>query len=154
MKLKTPLKSAADLKRSFVPGSPFALTPAQRAEINRDPVRRDAWDHFERSYASDQEKKRLAATSPVEANRLGLAYTGPEMPDKGQKNGSCNRTACQMPLAGQPQFWMVNHMVHNGRYYYCGKCERAFSKWDHIDRPGEPLRCTPDEDNDKLPGRD
>jgi hypothetical protein len=90
---------------------------------------------------------RKAELSPEQASAAGIGYCGPEMPDKGLKDGSCNRTACQMPLAGKPQFWMKNYVVENGRLYYCAKCARDFAYWDRIDRPGEPLRCTPDEDN-------
>jgi hypothetical protein len=51
-------------------------------------------------------------------------------PDKGQKDGSCNVTACQVPLKGRRQGWMVNHTVENGRYYYCASCCRKFNEWD------------------------
>lgn len=68
-------------------------------------------------------------------------------PDKGHRDGSCNRTACQRPLAGQVQFWMVDYGKAGGRLYYCAECEREFTRWDKIDRPGQPLRCSPDEAN-------
>jgi hypothetical protein len=141
MKLKKPLKSASDLRRS----GPLKLPAAERAKLL--PHQRDAWDRMEQSYQRDQDKKAQAATSPVAANAVGLGYTGPQMPDKGEKDGSCNVTACQMPLAGKPQFWMKNHMT-GGRLYYCGRCERRFSDWDREIR--EPLRCTPDEGNEAL----
>jgi hypothetical protein len=51
-------------------------------------------------------------------------------PDKGKKDGSCNVTACQKPLAGTMQGWMVNHMVQDGRLYYCPECCRRFNEWD------------------------
>ena len=66
------------------------------------------------------------------------------MPDKGKKDGSCNRTACQRPLRGKRQYYMRDYMVQDGRLYYCEPCEREFTRWDRIDRPGEELRCTLD----------
>lgn len=51
-------------------------------------------------------------------------------PDKGQKDGSCNVTACQAPLAGTMQGWMVDYMVQNGRLYYCERCSRRFNEYD------------------------
>lgn len=55
---------------------------------------------------------------------------GGNKPDKGKKDGSCNVTACQAPLAGTMQGWMVNHIVHNGRLYYCEQCCHRFNEWD------------------------
>lgn len=63
--------------------------------------------------------------------------------DKGKKDGSCNVTACQAPLAGTMQGWMVNHTVANGRFYYCGKCCHRFNEYD--DRIRQPRRITWDE---------
>lgn len=64
-------------------------------------------------------------------------------PDKGKKDGSCNVTACQAPLAGTMQGWMVNHTVTNGRFYYCASCCLKFIDWDR--RSGDPMRITWDE---------
>ena len=66
-------------------------------------------------------------------------------PKKGEKDGLCNRTACQRPLEGKRQYYMRDYGTTDGRLYYCEPCERDFSHWDRIDRPGEPLRCTLDE---------
>lgn len=66
-------------------------------------------------------------------------------PDKGQKDGSCNRTACQAPLAGRPQYYMRDYGTTDGRLYYCEPCAIDFTHWDRIDRPGQPFRCTFDE---------
>lgn len=41
-------------------------------------------------------------------------YNGPEKADKGQENGSCNRTSCQAPNA----IWW-NHGSHS---WYCKDC--------------------------------
>lgn len=67
-------------------------------------------------------------------------HQGPNKPDKGKLNGSCNRTACQAPLADDEQWWMNNPTVENGRYYYCGVCAYEFNKWD--DQIRTPRRCT------------
>lgn len=64
-------------------------------------------------------------------------------PDKGHKDGSCNVTACQAPLAGTMQGWMVNYVVTNGRLYYCERCCRRFNEYDDSIR--ESRRITWDE---------
>jgi hypothetical protein len=87
----------------------------------------------------DQYKWPRRAGDPPHA---GYGHTGPNNPDKGLRDGSCNRTACQRPLKGQTQYSMRNHMVENGKFYYCEDCAASFTHWDHIDRPGEPVRCT------------
>lgn len=84
--------------------------------------------------------KRVAAIFPTDAPTTNH-------PDKGKRDGRCNRTACQRPLAGKPQFYMDGIFTAGPRLYYCGDCEHEFTKWDRIDRPGEPLRCKPDEGN-------
>lgn len=64
-------------------------------------------------------------------------------PDKGHANGSCNRTACQAPLAHEPEHqFMRDYMTANGRLHYCAKCARDFDHWDRIDSPGQPPRIT------------
>ena len=67
--------------------------------------------------------------------------SNPHKPDKGLMNGSCNRTACQAPLAHEPvhQF-MDGNFTGRGRLFYCRACSWEFDKWDRIDRPGEPMR--------------
>lgn len=67
----------------------------------------------------------------------------PNNPDKGQANGSCNRTACQAPLADEPihQF-MEGNFTGGPRLHYCAKCAREFDRWDQIDRPMELRRIT------------
>lgn len=143
MKLKKRLKGVAELKKGPVRYPPYmavrkameGLPPESKAAVQR--------------YYTEQEKRRNAVT-PEECKAAGVMFNG-TMPDKGKKDGSCNRSACQMPLLGKPQFWMKDYTITNGRLYYCRECEHEFSKWDRVDRPGEPLRCTPDEDNEKLP---
>ena len=63
-----------------------------------------------------------------------------EMSDKGQENGSCNRTACQAPGAR----W-YNHGSHA---WYCGRCRRMiefdavnYRNWkrDHEPNCGHPM---------------
>lgn len=148
MKLKKPLKGVGDVRRGptpLDPTNPFGLPAEVRVQMN--PIEREAWATYEARALSYEQKKQDAKTSPIAANRVGMGYTGPEMPDKGKKDGSCNRTACQMPLKGEPQFWMKDHMT-GGRQYYCRNCRRLFDEADHQFR--EPLRCTADEDNEKL----
>lgn len=62
--------------------------------------------------------------------------------DKGKRDGSCNRTACQAPLKGRPQWYMRESAIHEGRLYYCDACARDFNAWDR--RSGDPKRCTYD----------
>jgi len=59
--------------------------------------------------------------------------------DKGMRDGSCNRTACQKPLEGMPRWSMPNY-TRGGRLYYCTQCVNEFHKWDR--RCGDELRCT------------
>ena len=65
--------------------------------------------------------------------------TSTNKPDKGKINGSCNRTACQRPLAHEPvhQF-MDGNFTGGPRLYYCSDCAHEFDKWDH--RSGDPIR--------------
>ncbi len=116
---------------------------------------------IERQEREAEQREIAATTSPLTAHAAGVGYHGPNLPDKGQKNGSCNVTACQMPLAGRPQFYMKDFGRRN---YYCPSCERKMTEWDdHCvrTRQQEPngwngalnefgRRCWPDEDNGKL----
>lgn len=56
---------------------------------------------------------------------------GPNNPDKGHANGSCNRTACQAPLAEEPvhQF-MDGNFMGGPRLHYCERCSRLFDRDD------------------------
>lgn len=60
-------------------------------------------------------------------------------PDKGKANGSCNRTACQAPLAHEPvhQF-MDGNFTGGPRLHYCARCATDFDDWDH--RSGDRVR--------------
>ena len=91
-------------------------------------------------HEAKQKARREAQSDPIKANAAGVAYTGPAMPDKGRQDGSCNRTACQMPLKGKTQFFMRDYLVEGGRLHYCADCARLF---DESDRQfGDPRRCT------------
>jgi hypothetical protein len=80
--------------------------------------------------------------TPTEAAARGVGYSGPVMPDKGLKDGSCNRTACQLPLLGQEQWTMPSYGRGgtNGKFYYCRECARKFHEADRDF--GQPPRCT------------
>lgn len=86
------------------------------------------------------------ASQPNIAYRSSARHTGPNNPDKGMKDGSCNRTACQRPLKGRVQYYMTTPFTAGEKLYYCRDCADSFAHWDRIDRPGEPLRCTLDPD--------
>ncbi|WCS27978.1 hypothetical protein LOK46_14475 [Methylobacterium sp. NMS14P] len=73
---------------------------------------------------------------------LFASMAQPLKPEKGRKDGSCNRTACQAPLKGKRQWTMVDHSVVDGRLYYCARCAWDFNAWDR--EIGVTLRCTPD----------
>ena len=81
--------------------------------------------------------------TPLDAFARGVGYSGPEMPDKGQRDGSCNRTACQLPLKDQAQWTMPNYGRSggtDGKLYYCTACAEKFHEADR--EFGQPLRCT------------
>jgi hypothetical protein len=48
--------------------------------------------------------------------------------DKGEKGGSCNRTACQKPAADDPHG--IRWFNHSTRKYYCRSCA-----WELNDDP-------------------
>lgn len=66
-------------------------------------------------------------------------YPTENKPDKGAMNGSCNRTACQRPLADEPvhQF-MARPFTSGQRLFYCERCALDFDQWDH--RSGDAVR--------------
>lgn len=52
--------------------------------------------------------------------------------DKGKADGSCNRTACQSPLAEEFEHqFMDGNFTGGPRLHYCEKCAADFDKWDH-----------------------
>lgn len=78
----------------------------------------------------------------------GFTYTPPadppNKPDKGQFDGSCNRTACQVSIAG------LNWFNTSTRRYYCGRCADLIDEWNV--RRGEPRLLVYVEDpNDQPP---
>jgi hypothetical protein len=51
--------------------------------------------------------------------------------DKGKANGSCNRTACQAPLADEPEHqFMDGNFTGGPRLHYCERCARLFDRDD------------------------
>ena len=79
--------------------------------------------------------------TPLESFARNVLYRGPAMPDKGLRNGSCNRSACQLPLAGQPQWTIPSYGEEgtDGKFYYCRVCADLFKKVD--DECRRPFRC-------------
>lgn len=56
-------------------------------------------------------------------------------PDKGLENGACNRTACQRPLADEPEHqFMDGNLTGGPRRYYCADCAFAFDRVDADNR--------------------
>lgn len=96
-------------------------------------------EYLERSQREREERMATSRRSPQEAAAIGIGYNGPLLPDKGQKDGSCNRTACQMPLAAEPAHqFMDGNFTGRGRLYYCAKCAADFDDWDY--RSGDRVR--------------
>jgi hypothetical protein len=61
--------------------------------------------------------------------------------DKGLANGSCNRTACQAPLAHELEHQFMEGIFTGGpRLHYCEKCAADFDSWDF--RSGDRVRIT------------
>ncbi len=145
MKLKRRLKNVSDVTRAPIIPTPRTSKFAPNRVQDAVSYMATAEALIESYEAKREAEHAESIASPERAAKVGRGYAGPEMPDKGKKNGSCNRTACQMPLAGKPQFWMKDHMVKDGRLYYCRACERMFTRADREYR--DELRCQPDEDN-------
>jgi hypothetical protein len=113
---------------------------------------------MKKHFMTSAERKAAAAPpipqKPVSAlpkwdKKSGEEYNGyvhAPKADKGQKDGSCNRTACQAPLKGEPQYYMRADFNPNGRVYYCEVCADLFTASDRRFNPGEPPRCTLDRD--------
>lgn len=80
--------------------------------------------------------RRAATTRPPEhvyQSRLaGTVREGSENnPDKGHKDGSCNRTACQRPLAMETEHQFMEPPFTAGeRLYYCAYCALDFDRID------------------------
>ncbi len=75
----------------------------------------------------------------VEKRKRNLAQDYQET--KGLLDGHCNRSACQRPLEGQPQWWMTDHeSFTDEKLYYCDRCAMDFNRWDR--QIGAPVRCT------------
>lgn len=141
--IKSRLKGVDDLKRrpqaapAALAANPYMTTPEMRREMTSE--QRGAWDYLQRTFLRDQENKRRATESPLDARAVGMGYIGPLMEDKGKANGSCNRTACQMPLAEEPVHQFMDGSFTGGvRLHYCAKCAADFDDWDH--RSGDRIR--------------
>lgn len=120
-----------------VESDPWHLTSEQRHAMTREQCA--AWDKMASSYRTEQAKRVSAAASPEVAQALGMAYTGPDTPDKGQRDGHCNRSRCQAPLQGRRQFVMDGDYTGGPPRFYCAACADAFNKHDRQMR--QPLRC-------------
>lgn len=133
MKLQRRLKGVADVSRDRQHYGKRRLSPNEAARLA------SGGDILERLERQNEERRIASTTSPLTARAAGLAYNGPNMPDKGQANGSCNRSACQMPLAGEPvhQF-MEGNFTGGPRLHYCATCAADFDDWDH--RSGDRIR--------------
>lgn len=152
MKTRRPLKGLSDIKRAArqsrtypisPPRSPARTEREEAAKLQRD-VERLLSAHEKKAAA----KAAAGKKSPEAARAADTSYNGDLMPDKGKRDGSCNVTACQMPLLGKPQF-IMRHPWCAGELYYCKRCNDGFRRWDEIDRPGT-YRCEPDPRNADL----
>lgn len=125
--------------------SAVATVMAEKNEPFTDAMRQAARAHFLEmgrvwgNTVSRNRARREASKDPVTAKAAGVGYNGPVLPDKGLQDGSCNRTACQMPLAGKRQFFMRDYLT-GGRLHYCGDCGDLFDADDR--KFGDPRRCT------------
>lgn len=152
MKTRRPLKGLADIKKQAHQSRTYPITPPRSpARVSREESerrRREAEEWLRKAEAKAAARDLAATTSPLTAHAAETSYRGPNMPDKGKRDGSCNVTACQMPLLGKPQFIMREPWCA-GELYYCKRCNDGFRKWDEIDRPGT-YRCEPDPRNAAL----
>lgn len=108
------------------------LTPEQAKLLQEyeDLMNRDRIKRLERTQTGSR--------SPEDAHNAGLGYTGPAMADKGLKDGSCNRTACQLPMPKFGQWIMDGAYAPGGALYYCDLCARKFLDADR--QFGDPPR--------------
>ncbi len=110
---------------------------SQQGYVKMPPSLASLAEPIEDRYAA--KRAREAEYTPTEARDNGVGYSGPIMADKGEREGSCNRTACQVPLVGLPRWSMPNYST-GGRLYYCQRCVDLFHESDRQFR--EPLRCS------------
>jgi hypothetical protein len=141
MKLKKRLKGVADLKKGprEVLHGPISQQISRQVQRRMTPEQIDGLKRMDAAQVQNMSRAEAQRHSPEAADAIGMGYTGPETPGKGKKDGNCNVTACQMPLAGKLQFFMDGRpWSHTDeRKYYCAKCEKHMTKWDKIDRPGQ-----------------
>lgn len=76
------------------------------------------------------------SAQPAPAKRSSTVEVASENnADKGLKNGSCNRTACQHPLAEEPTHqFMAPPFTAGERLYYCAHCSLDFDRIDEQNR--------------------
>lgn len=101
-----------------------------RPRRSRESIEAELHALNERLAQDNARRAHLSQVDPVAAHEAGLGYNGPNMPDKGEKDGSCNVTACQLPLAGRPQYFMRDMMYTDRKLYYCTRCAAAMTDWD------------------------
>ena len=152
MKTRRPLKGLSDIKKQAHQSRTYPITPPRSpGRVSREEAerrRREAETWLRDAEAKAAAKAAASKLSPEAARAAETGYTGDLMPDKGKRDGSCNVTACQMPLLGKPQF-IMRHPWCVGELYYCKRCNDGFRYWDEIDRPGT-YRCEPDPRNADL----
>lgn len=111
---------------------------AALAAIKDDPRRADLAEQTDILIQSSLDERaaiqEATTHSPQMARSVASSYMGPAMPDKGKRDGSCNRSACQMPLAGNPQY-----VIRSTGDHYCQDCARKFNNHDAEMR--RELRC-------------
>ena len=84
----------------------------------------------------NRQHKKLLSTPSYYNHPDPLAQIDQPNPDKGLMNGSCNRTACQTPLADELEHqFMEGPLFTSGpRLYYCQNCARTFDRIDEDNR--------------------
>lgn len=137
------IKYGSDYPRKFEPSQ------NQMVREHMQSKRMDTERWLQKQEARQLSREQAATTSPLTAHEAGVGYRGPTMSDKGKRDGSCNVTACQMPLLGKAQFIMIPEFDGGEGLVYCRRCNDGFRRWDAIDRPGV-YRCQPDPRNDAL----
>lgn len=137
------IKYGSDYPRKFEPSQDRVM----REHMQSRHLDTERW--LQEQEARQRAQSDAATTSPLTAHEAGVGYRGPLMADKGKRDGSCNVTACQMPLLGKPQFIMRPEFSGGAEMVYCKRCNDGFRRWDEIDRPGT-YRCEADPRNDAL----
>ncbi|MCP1540107.1 hypothetical protein [Methylorubrum extorquens] len=69
---------------------------------------------------------------------------------KGQKDGNCNRTACQAPLRGRKQWRMKAVGFENLFHHYCDTCANLFNSYDRSQGKAPRCEVVPDRLRDEV----